>query len=104
MSDELARTLLDACAQTGLCIFPCADHTGDVNDMNAMRLLADQLAPILDEDEIIACRKAWADGWRQGVHAARTCYQTGLVASVPSEADVNPYLPEHIHNTKEETR
>lgn len=102
MSDELARTLLDACAQTGLCIFPCADHTGDVNDMNTMRTLADQLAPILDEDEIIACRKAWDEGFRQGANAMRTRYQTGL--AVPPCAAGNPYLPEHIHNTNEETR
>ncbi|KAB5608396.1 hypothetical protein [Bifidobacterium jacchi] len=91
MSDDLAGKLLDACGRAGLCVFPCDDHTGDVNDPDVMRTLAVELAPILDEDEMMACRAAWADGWRQGVHAAWTCYQTGLAASLPPDAASNPY-------------
>lgn len=43
------RMIHDACAQTGLCVFPCADHTGDVNDMDTMSMLANQINLILQQ-------------------------------------------------------
>lgn len=91
MSEDLTRTLLDACNRAGLCVFPYADHTSDVNDPDVMSALADELAPILDEDTRTACRNAWTEGFRHGANAMRTRYQTGLAASLPPDAAGNPY-------------
>ena len=91
MSDDLTRTLLDACNRAGLCVFPYPDRACDVNDLDVMSALADELAPILDEDTLMAERRAWDEGWRQGANAMRTHYQTGLAMPIPVESIVNPY-------------
>lgn len=92
--DDLTRLIMDACAHTGLCVFPCDDQTSSVNDVETMRLLAAQLAPLIAERVRLAQRSAWREGWRQGALDAHTRYQTGLAMPV-QPASRNPYEQEN---------